>query len=294
MNNVKAKMNGLRKIPFEALLFYGTKIPYHPGKWLVHHKLCEFFKMEDLDIDFEMVRDGITWILNPSDYVQRSLFWMGEKDRWDIMHIKGLLRKGDTIFDVGANFGFYAITLAMALQKECNIFAFEPNPPTFDRLTHHVKVNYLENIVKIERLGLSDMACDAIIKDFAGNTGHSTVFFSGEGAAVHLVTLDEYCASRQIERLDFLKIDIEGFEERALLGGQTIIDRYHPLILTELNPGCLEMQNSSVERVAGLLEQLGYRLYHSLKDRLVPLENLPSGGDVIDTLAIHRNSERYQ
>ena len=101
---------------FRTLEFYGTRIN-HPGQWLIHEKLRNLFRVQ-VDADLEVTRDGLKWILNPSDFMQSGLFWLGAQDRWDIYQIKRRLKPGAVIFDVGANFGYYSLTLAKYLKVQ--------------------------------------------------------------------------------------------------------------------------------------------------------------------------------
>jgi hypothetical protein len=79
---------------------------HHRGQWRIHAKLRQLLDA-NIDCDMEVERAGLRWVLNPSDYMQRNLFWLGENDRWDTFHIKRLLPAGAVVCDVGANFGYY-------------------------------------------------------------------------------------------------------------------------------------------------------------------------------------------
>lgn len=265
---------------FRALEFYGTRIN-HRGQWFVHEKLRELLRVK-VDADLEVTRDGLKWILNPSDHMQSGLFWLGAQDYWDIYHIKKLLKPGDVIFDVGANFGYYSIVLSASLNKQCEVHAFEPNQPTYDRLLRNIELNELTEIIVTHRLGLSDVAGTGHIIERADNSGAATIEITQEGGNADLITLDDFCRDRKIARMDFMKIDIEGFEERMLLGGRDIIKKLKPVMLIELNPPTLARANSSVERVSDLLHQFGYELFASRRSKLLPMRQLPQGDEIVN------------
>ena len=92
-------------------MFYGTRLPNHPRKWWIHGRLRQWLGVV-VDRDIEVVRDGLRWSLNPADFGHNSLFWLGVKDPWDLHHLCRLVHPDDVILDVGANFGYYAVTLA--------------------------------------------------------------------------------------------------------------------------------------------------------------------------------------
>jgi FkbM family methyltransferase len=284
-------MLGRQSLLFRGLEFYGTKVQ-HRGKWWVHDRLRHWLRA-DVDEDIEVERGGRRWVLNPSDFVHADLFWTGSKDRWDVEHALRFLQPGDVIFDVGANFGYYAITLAAALRGDCQVHAFEPFPRNFERLTRHVALNGLEGAVHAHPLGLSDAAGVGQMRTRSDNSGAAHVAETdteGEGLPTTLVTLDEFCDGRAIGRLDFLKIDVEGHEERVLSGGARTIARHRPRILLELDPPRLARARSSASRVVEQLRGLGYELHFAHRERLSPLKKLPEGEGYINAFALPRAS----
>src|SRR6478609_9250232 len=98
-------------------LFYGTQLPNHPRKWWLHSRLRTSLGVRP-NREFEVVRDGLKWSLNPADFADEALFWLGTKDTRDVNHLKQMARPGDVILDVGANFGYYGLTLARTLQGQ--------------------------------------------------------------------------------------------------------------------------------------------------------------------------------
>ena len=120
-----------------------------------------------------------------------------------------------------------------------------------------------------------------------GRNGNSGAAFLelGDGE-VQVTTLDEFVAERGIERLDFMKIDVEGFEERVLRGGERVLRELRPHILFELQPVTLERAGSSVERLAALLISHGYRLLQADRERLVPLVLSEHPGYLVNGFAV--------
>jgi FkbM family methyltransferase len=264
---------------FRLLLFYGCSVPYHRGKaWLIE-RLLGFFRLH-VDEDFDVVRDGLRWRLNPSDFVHADVFWLGRKDYYDVYHLQKLLQPGYVFFDVGANFGYYSLVLASRLNKQCVIHAFEPNPPTLARLRHHVAINGLQDAVHVHDLALSDQVGTAALATKEGNSGGTHVVAAdATSTLVQLTTLDAFCDEQRLTRLDAVKIDVEGFEERVLLGGRRTLSRWRPVLLLELEPARLHDKETSVERVVRLLQELGYSLFASRRQTLEPLRHLPEGDD---------------
>lgn len=270
-------------LAFKALIFYGTRMQ-HRGKWKVHNVLRNLLKA-DIDRDLEVERGGLRWILNPSDYVQRDLFWLGERDRWDTYHIKRLLPPGAVICDVGANFGYYSISLAAFLNPNGRVFAFEPHPKTRIHLERNIALNQLGGMITAVPYALSDALGFAFMANRKGNTGAAHVSQGGD-TKIELTTLDSFCAEHQLSRLDFMKIDVEGFEARVLRGAERSLRTFHPILLIELMPEQLERAGSTAAEVASLLRDYGYELYVSNRKHLELLAELPIGSQLINVFCL--------
>ena len=274
--------------PTRWLLFYSRRFPLHSGKWRIIHWVRQSLKLSAAG-EFVVQRQGLWWSLNVSDYTQSLLFWYGARDRWEIHHLVRLARPRSVFFDIGANFGYYSVLLASRVGAECTVHAFEPNPPTFERLQRNAGLNSLSN-VKTYCLGFSDVSGSAAVIEPAGNSGATHLV---EGAGVELTTLDRFCQVRQIRRLDFIKIDVEGFEEKVLAGAAETLARFKPIIVIELNPGTLKRAGSSVQRVAALLGEHGYTLFKPARTKLVPLLKLPEGEDYINAFCFPGNQQTF-
>jgi FkbM family methyltransferase len=262
---------------FRLLHFYGSGLPYHPGKGRLHQGLLRWCQLR-VDEDFDVVRGGHRWRLNPADFVQADVFWLGRKDYYDLYHLRRLLQPGHVFLDIGANFGYYSVTLAARLDKRGVIHAIEPNPPTLARLRHHVAINGLAEVIQVHAVALSDQAGTATLAQREGNSGSAHIVpLEGASAPVRLTTLDAFCEEQRLPRLDAVKIDVEGFEERVLLGGRQSLRRWRPVLLLELEPARLADKQTSAERVTRLLRELGYAFFVSHRRALEPLRQLPEG-----------------
>ena len=268
-------------VGFRFLEWYGLH-GKHPGQWRVHAALRNLLHAS-VDAEVPVERQGLKWVLNPSDFPQRELFWLGESDRWDLFHARRLVKPGAVIFDVGANFGYYGLMLAEALDRRCEVHAFEPTATTFGRLTHHIALNRME-CVHAHRLALSDAPGTASMRGRAGNSG--AAFIDSGAGEVPVTTLDAFVAERRIKRLDFVKIDVEGFEERVLRGAGRALRELRPALLLEIQPFTLERAGSSVPRLVELLTSRGYSLWRAERGRFVRLEAASLEESLVNGFAI--------
>jgi hypothetical protein len=96
--------------------------------------------------------------------------------------------------------------------------------------------------------------------------------------------LDLFFEQHNIDRLDLIKMDIEGAELRALRGGTESIRRFRPVILIELNPGTLERDGCSVPDVVVFLEDLGYTIYTVRPRVRITRDHLPPRREIVNAV----------
>jgi FkbM family methyltransferase len=166
------------------------------------------------------------------------------------------------VVDVGANVGYYTLMAAALVGKAGRVFAFEPSPYAFQRLSAALDRNGLSN-VRAMQFGLSDRAGEEslFMPDRPGNHTPSMVTNGGgRPIKVPVRRLDECLAEQQVERVDLLKIDVEGFEPNVVEGARGYITRGKVgAILCEFNSHWLRENGSGSEEFYGKLTGLGFR-----------------------------------
>ena len=266
----------------KALEFYGTRCS-HRGQWKIHEWLRNRFEVS-LNEDIQVRRAGLQWKLNPHDYVQQDLFWLNSKDPWESFHIRRLLGANSTVLDVGANFGYYALMIANIPNRNCRVHAFEPIPSNFERLETNIRLNNMGSRVLANRLALSDRVGNVSMTLSLENTGSAHV--SEDSGDIPLATIDQYCESKKLERLDFIKIDAEGYEPFILRGATNSIREFSPTILLELNPPTLRRFGYAPQDVVDLVQEHGYKLFSPKRKELIRLNQLPTGSDYVNVFCI--------
>lgn len=271
------------------LQFYGQHLR-HPGHWRFLEKLLVLIR--PVLPETALVRaQGLLWNLHPRDRVQADLFWYGEKDRWDMLHLKKLLSSKSpvpVILDVGANFGFYSLVLAQHLDRSAQVHAFEPGKITADWLESNVKLNHLEKVITIHRLALGAEAGLATLGQRGGDSGQAHLMSKAtDGESVVVETMDNWVRSQaNLRRVDFIKMDVEGYEPEVLLGGTETLKQHRPLLLIELNPNALARNGHTAAELVGAVEALNYKLMVTRRKKLVPLTSLPASGEFVNVIGV--------
>lgn len=137
------------------------------------------------------------------------------------------LEKGDVVFDCGANMGFFSI---LAANYDCQCYAFEPLPANIAHLNEIVRVN--PHIV-IAPYALCDEDKSLQFTDSASSSTTTRILFDEEEAdtiTVEGMSMDSYVEKSKIDRIDFIKADIEGAERYMLMGARNVLKEFAPKI----------------------------------------------------------------
>ena len=150
---------------------------------------------------------------------------------------------------------------------EARVFAFEAHPETADHAASHIALNHAEN-VELVRAGVSDRTGTLSLSYARGGDSGKSSFRRrssaqlGASVEVPTVTIDEFAAARRLERLDLLKIDVEGHEPQVIAGALEAIRRFRPMICLEWTP-----QWCGDPGALGALSEAGYEFF-SIEERL--------------------------
>jgi len=150
-------------------------------------------------------------------------FYLGTYEREKAHLFAEAVKMGMTVYDIGANAGYYS--LIAARRTQAGVYAFEPFPVNHQRIVEHVKRNRLSNITAI---AAAVGATDGMAHFQSGRTlceGR----VSGDGdLTVAALRLDTFVRSHPVP--DLVKIDVEGGEVDVLLGGESVIQRRRPIL----------------------------------------------------------------
>jgi FkbM family methyltransferase len=236
----------------------------------------------------------------PGNELSRVLFLTGNFEPNELTWMSQTLTEGMTVIDVGAHMGMYTLTASKLVGESGVVLALEPSTREFQRLTFHVTLNDLKN-VRCFQIAASSSFGEATLKiGSEWNSGHNTFgeFFNESvkmlrEERVPTQTVDALVAGQGLERVDFIKIDVEGHEFQVLAGAVETISRFRPRILIEVFEETLRRQGACVEAVLGFLTAHDYALneFSDANGELVPLASLP-GNESRNLVALPREPEQ--
>jgi FkbM family methyltransferase len=202
------------------------------------------------------------------DHVQRHMYFFGAYEPIDAYLFRALAQPGMVVVDAGGNVGQYSLIAALEVGRAGAVHAFEPVPRNFDRLVAHVHDNGLASTVRANMLALwHEPATLDLHRLVDGGGDNDGAFTAGPATTVletsrcRAVRLDDYASDVRMERLDLMKVDVEGAELFVLRGGTSVLRRWRPTILMEINRALCEALGYAPEAIWEVLEPLGYRIW---------------------------------
>jgi FkbM family methyltransferase len=184
------------------------------------------------------IGDKIYSIVSDDDYLET----INEDFEPDMARLfRCLVTTEDCVLDVGANIGCTSILLG---DLSRNVISFEPSPSTFAYLDRNVRASGLTNI-SVQNYALGSQTGEAQISFSPNNRSGAFVANSTKGAIGHtretiqIKRLDDAVLMLDLPRIEFIKIDVEGFEKYVIDGGKNTVAQSKPSVVLELNHWCL-------------------------------------------------------
>lgn len=192
------------------------------------------------------------------------------------------LAAGDCALDIGAAYGYFTLAMAARVGETGRVVAFEPAPETAAALTRTLRLNRVKHVEQVQAALTAGSGENRLL--VPANPTMARLSPRG-GVSVATLRLDDWMAGPSApERLDLIKIDVEGAELEVLEGGCRSLEKHRPTVLCELHRG--RGLEASPRRCAERLQELGYRLQaipndQPFEQRLAKLEARPLGDRVL-------------
>jgi len=218
---------------------------------------------------------GDIQVVVPDSLERITTYVLAEQQDWfedELRAVRGLLQPGDSVIDIGANLGVYALSMARVVGDSGEVTAFEPASQTAALLRQSARLNGFQQLTVLQQgvAASSGEACLAIGDDSELNQLISEEPAGGSSETVALTSLDDWLETRKSRAaISFLKIDAEGQELNILRGARRFLQEQEPLILFEIKHGAA-LHLELVEAFAAH----GYRSYRLLPgpQLLVPFD----------------------
>lgn len=169
------------------------------------------------------------------DWHSSKAFVFGTYEPAVVQLLLEIVRPDWLVLDVGAHVGYFALLLAKLVGPSGKVIAFEPCPANFQCLAENVRINNLKNVV-LEHLAVTATSGTTTLRSNDDDQLSFTASLADGQPMIEVKTmsLDDY-ASRFQERVNFIMMDVEGFEEAVLQGAESTVRRFLPIFLIELH-----------------------------------------------------------
>ncbi|MDP6035473.1 MAG: FkbM family methyltransferase [Verrucomicrobiota bacterium] len=231
-----------------------------------------------------------TIVLNPDDPVISGALFFGVYEKGETAFVQRALRPGMTVLDVGANVGYYTALAARRVGPSGRVIALEPDPQSFEYLEQTIAANEVGNVDAFQCAAADHEAKMAlyISKD---NRGDNRLYEPDPKWPTVTVTArpaDDILKDAEVDQLDFIKIDVQGFEASVIEGLQNTLAQSEKLtLLAEFWPKGLLDAGSNPKEFLERLRDYGLNLHE-----LTPKGELVELTDFDDLIARHQG-RRY-
>jgi FkbM family methyltransferase len=208
-------------------------------RWLVALFESFFYGLDSGKQTLELERKGIAFTLEvdpKNGIIERDLIVKGvfSPHLYDVF--TEMIQRGNTVVDVGANIGYFTLLFSKIVGENGKVYSFEPVSQIYSKLEKNIEINSVGNIVA-ENYALGEEQSELTINYQESSSGQSSLINKTQNSVsekIHVVTLDSYL--EKFDALDFVKIDIEGFEFQALRGMQKTLKKFKPSVVMEFSP----------------------------------------------------------
>lgn len=228
--------------------------------WLrlgVRYRLMSQIKR--VDKDFSETFFGYIYKGNTRDYIDRYVFCFGAYEYEELSFFKRYLNKQSVVLDIGANTGHHSLFFSRFAKE---VYAFEPYQKMFQIMEKRIRDNSISNITTCNfGLGESNQSLD-FYAPIGQNKGVGSFVRNEVGESIGKLEIrkgDDVVLGLGVDKIDFIKIDVEGMEISVLKGLLDTIRTYKPVMFIEMSP------ESQVTLFNDLKEKMGAYKFYSIE-----------------------------
>ncbi len=227
------------------------------------------------------LRKGIHWDLDLDEGIDLCIYLLGAYEPKVLRAYSRVIKTGHVVFDIGANIGAHTLHFANLVGDSGRVFAFEPSDYGARKLKGNLELNStLAKRVEFQQCFLvsedSEALPEKVVSRWPVANEHSDLNIDHLGKPETLsqavaVTADKVCENAKIARLDFVKIDVDGFEYPVLRGFQKNLMRFKPHILIEIAPFVYQHEKAmEFDDFVRFIARLGYSFTNANTGAQVP------------------------
>jgi FkbM family methyltransferase len=244
--------------------------PFKIGKGHVLRVTAHGLKVDQPIVKVQTT-DGFPMQVNPNDFIGKHIYLAGEFDRSVVAILLKHARPGDTLLDIGANIGYISACFLHNI-PDSKVLVVEPQPKVLDIL--RANLNYFGGS-RHELFPIAISNVDSLgwlaLNEWNSGAAAVTAERGSNSAAIQLWSAKTLFAAMKGQKVDLVKVDVEGHEETVL--------RECEVDLAHLKPRAILFENQTAlaapgESLGGIFRRMGYRVY-GLKKGLTKVSLAP-------------------
>jgi FkbM family methyltransferase len=231
-------------------------------------------------------RRGIWWSLDLNEGIDFSIYLIGGFEPKTLRLYKNIIKPGHTVLDIGANVGSHTLPLAKLVGTSGRVVAFEPTAYAYGKLVANIELNQIfkQCIIPVQAMVVACSQAKLEPALFSSwplenrsdlHEEHKGRLMDTSGASV--ITIDDAVDRLMLSKIDFLKIDVDGYEYEVLKGGLRTLKIHKPSIIMEFAPYLIKFEE--FRGMVELLLGLGYQ-FHDANT----LKQLPGNAYALNTM----------
>lgn len=213
------------------------------------------------------MNDGRMFFYDPSRAASRlyTIPQTGAFERKETQYLSGVIQPGWTCFDVGACFGWYTVLFSQLAGSTGQVHTFEPVPANYECTQENLDLNSCENVT-LNNVALGEKPGTFSLFLPRGQVSASLRAHNDRGKSdvltAEVTTLDAYVENKGIDRVDFIKADIEGAELPMLRGAEETLRKFHPMLMLEVQASSTKLFGYEPPELFNFLGDIGYKPFY--------------------------------
>lgn len=235
---------------------------------LAYHGISTFRRLLGRGDRIEVPRRGLRWELDLREGIDFSIYLFGFFEPGMVRFYNARMKVGETVLDIGANIGSHTLPFARCVSPTGHVIAFEPTAYAYEKLRKNLALNpeTAANVTSEQLFLVSgpDVQPETelysswpLTTDRGQHPKHLGIGMSTQGAGAE--TLDAYLARTGVTHVDWIKLDVDGYEFSVLSGAEETLRRHRPKILMEFAPYHASEVGSGFDALIELLDSHSYR-----------------------------------
>ncbi len=206
---------------------------------------------------------SFTLEVDTKNFIDACIYYTGDYEPYLKSQFRQLIRPGDCVLDIGANIGFHTLYFAELVGHKGRVFAFEPILVNYQALIMNLSFNTFKHIQTEQiALGNESKTIHIHVDPSIRNPGSYTLLTHGKANTyIHCLKGDDYVDNKKIGNVNFIKIDVEGYEHEVLKGLKETIINSRPIINFEYDRNYQLKMNDTPADIFSFFDELNYKLY---------------------------------